>query len=138
MAKFKRGNGGLNAKIEAWADEIEKDVAKGVRETALVIKNSAVNKAPRKSGDLIASIKAQQRGKFEARVTVGQGLEAPYHIYTEYGTGIYSTVGSRAKSIPWTFYSKDLGRWVTMYGMKAQPYWTPSLLLGEQYFNNYF
>ena len=55
----------------------------------------------------------------------------------EFGTGIHSKKGSSAKKIPWTYKGAD-GKWYTTYGMRAQPFWFPSIDVARKYFKNYF
>ena len=133
MAKIRFGDDGLSRKLEVWADGIEREVIKGVAKTAQRIQSQASELAPVDEGNLKGSIDLSFKSPFHATVSVG----ASYAPYVEFGTGVYATQGSRAKHIPWTYYSPGYG-WVTTSGIRAQPFWTPSLLLGEQYFNSYF
>ncbi|WP_337983740.1 HK97-gp10 family putative phage morphogenesis protein [Lysinibacillus sp. C5.1] len=90
-----------------------------VYETARLIQTEAKALAPVDDGSLRDSIEMKMLGKYNAVVTVG----AHYAIWVEWGTGIYAQGpgGSRAKKIPWTYYSLKLGRYLTTEGMKPQP-----------------
>ena len=47
--------------------------------------------------------------------------------YIEAGTGIYATLGSNAKKIPWVYYNPKAGHCVTTYGMEAKPFLKPAV-----------
>ncbi|MGE8004383.1 HK97-gp10 family putative phage morphogenesis protein [Lysinibacillus sp. NPDC093216] len=108
------------------------EVSDVVYETARLIQTHAKALAPFDDGGLKDSIEMKMIGKYNAEVTVG----ANYAIYVEYGTGVYAEGpgGSRAKKIPWSYYSEKLGHWVTTEGMKAQPFWGPAVDAGRDYF----
>lgn len=133
MAKIKRGAGGLDTKLEAWADNIQLEVSKGVINTARKIETQAKTLAPVDTSALKDSIQSNHLTKYHSLVTVS----AFYAPFIEFGTGVYAEKGSRASKIPWTYYSDTHG-WVTTSGMRPQPFWTPSLLIGKAYFENYF
>lgn len=133
MAKIRTGDDGLGRALEVWADELTDKVAEGVYKTAMKIDTQATELAPVDTGGLRQSIQLHSLSKYHAKVVVG----SMYAPYVEYGTGVYATKGSRAKKIPWSYQSAD-GRWYTTSGQKPQPFWTPSLLVGERYFRNYF
>lgn len=105
-----------------------------VYETARLIQTEAKALAPVDDGSLRDSIEMKMLGKYNAVVTVG----AHYAIWVEWGTGIYAQGpgGSRAKKIPWTYYSLKLGRYLTTEGMKPQPFWAPAVDAGQAYFKN--
>lgn len=132
MAHIKYGDDGLTSKLEAWADRVVEDAERGVTETALVIQSTAKSNISVDTGFGRSSIGATFGG-LEAQVHAS----ANYLVYLEYGTGVYATKGSRAKSIPWSYKDAD-GQWHTTYGMRPQPFWTPALLAGKAYFKNYF
>ncbi|QTB21577.1 HK97 gp10 family phage protein [Lysinibacillus sphaericus] len=103
-----------------------------VYETARLIQAQAKALAPVDDSRLKDSIMMEMVGKYNAVVTVGVN----YAIWVEFGTGIYAEGpgGSRAKKIPWVYYSEKLGRWVTSSGIKAQPFWGPAVDAGKDYF----
>jgi len=103
-----------------------------VYETARLIKTEAQALAPVDDSSLKDSIEMKMLGKYNAEVTVSVG----YAIFVEFGTGIYAEGpgGSRAKKIPWVYYSEKLGHWVTSSGIKAQPFWGPAVDAGSDYF----
>lgn len=103
-----------------------------VYETARLIKSQAQALAPVDDSGLKDSIEMKMLGKYNAEVTVG----ANYAIWVEFGTGIYAQGpgGSRAKKIPWVYYSEKLGHWVTNSGNRAQPFWGPAVDAGGEYF----
>lgn len=137
MAKVKYGNMELVAALEDYRDDMEKWVKKGIYKVTNVIANTAKAQAPVDDGNLRKSITTNMRdGGFTGVINVG----ANYAIYVEYGTGVYAKGlgGSRAKSIPWTYYSDKLNRWVTTKGQHAQPFWNPAIDAGRKEFNKYF
>ena len=120
--------------LKQYKKKVLDEVRKGIANTAAKQMTNASSAAPVDTGNLKQSIDLDIKdGGFEATVTVG----AHYGAYIEFGTGIYSTKGSKAKKIPWTYYSEDFG-WVTTYGMPAQPFWYPSLDITRRYFDKYF
>lgn len=117
--------------LQAFSDKAIDEVEQGVSETAMLLNTEASSRAPIDEGNLKNSIQSEIGG-LEATVMVG----AFYGVYVEYGTGIY-TSNSRAKKIPWTYKGAD-GKWYTTYGMRAQPFWFPSIDVASKYFKNYF
>lgn len=137
MAKVKYGSKALVVELEEYSKDIEKWVKKGIAKVTNIIANEAKARAPVDDGNLKRSITVNmENGGLTGVINVG----ANYAIYVEYGTGIYASGpgGSRAKKIPWRYYSPKLGRWVTTKGNKAQPFWNPALDKGRQAFNDYF
>ena len=47
--------------------------------------------------------------------------------YIEAGTGIYATMGSKAKQIPWVYYNVKAGQFFTTEGMEAKPFLKPAV-----------
>lgn len=117
--------------LQAFSDKTIEDAERGISETAMLLDTEASSRAPIDEGNLKNSIQSEIGG-LEATVMVG----AFYGVYVEYGTGIY-TSNSRAKKIPWTYKGAD-GKWYTTYGMRAQPFWFPSIDVARKYFKNYF
>lgn len=117
--------------LQVFSDKTIEDAERGISETAMLLNTEASSRAPIDEGNLKNSIQSEIGG-LEATVMVG----AFYGVYVEYGTGIY-TSNSRAKKIPWTYKGAD-GKWYTTYGMRAQPFWFPSIDVARKYFKNYF
>ena len=117
--------------LQVFSDKTIDDAERGISETAMLLNTEASSRAPVDEGNLKNSIQSEIGG-LEATVMVG----AFYGVYVEYGTGIYSS-NSRAKKIPWTYKGAD-GKWYTTYGMRAQPFWFPSIDVARKYFKNYF
>ena len=131
MARISFGNKALASYTKRYRQEIIREVRQIVMQTANLIQAETKALAPVDSSNLRGSIEVTfSRGGLSAEITVG----AHYAIYVEYGTGIYATAGSRAKKIPWSYFSTKLGRWVTTSGMSAQPFWFPALETGRKYF----
>jgi len=105
-----------------------------VYETARLIQSQAKALAPVDDSGLKDSIEMRMLGKYNAEVTVG----VHYSIWVEFGTGVYAEGpgGSRAKKIPWSYYSEKLGHWVTTEGIRAQPFWGPAVDAGQDYFKS--
>lgn len=129
-----------NKALEKYAREYRKKIVSKVRRivlnTARLIEDTAKSLAPVDEGQLRQSI--------ETTILSSDGLSAQvlvsaeHGIWVEFGTGIYATGpgGSRAKNIPWHFYSTKLNRWVTMSGIKPQPFWFPAIEEGRRYFES--
>ena len=120
--------------LQVFSDKTIDEVKQGVSETAMLLNTEASSRAPVDEGNLKNSIQSEIGG-LEATVMVG----ASYGIFVEYGTGVYAKGpgGSRAKKIPWSYKGAD-GKWYTTYGMRAQPFWFPSIDVARKYFKNYF
>ena len=120
--------------LQVFSDTTIDDAERGISETAMLLNTEASSRAPIDEGNLKNSIQSEIGG-LKATVMVG----AFYGVYVEYGTGVYSKGpgGSRAKKIPWTYKGAD-GKWYTTYGMRAQPFWFPSIDVARKYFKNYF
>ena len=120
--------------LQVFSDKTIDDAERGISETAMLLNTEASSRAPVDEGNLKKSIQSEIGG-LEATVMVG----ASYGIFVEYGTGAYAKGpgGSRAKKIPWTYKGAD-GKWYTTYGMRAQPFWFPSIDVARKYFKNYF
>ena len=120
--------------LQAFTDKTIDDAERGISETAMLLNTEASSRAPVDEGNLKNSIQSEIGG-LEATVMVG----ASYGVYVEYGTGVYAKGpgGSRAKKIPWSYKGAD-GKWYTTYGMRAQPFWFPSIDVARKYFKNYF
>lgn len=124
------GSKEIQRALKRWGKDIEKDVKRIVNETATIIQSNAVALAPVDSGYLRQSINVEVLdGGMTAVVTV----DADYAIYIEYGTGIYA-VGGNGRKTPWVFYSEKYGQYFTTNGMRAQPFWFPSVEQGRKYF----
>lgn len=118
--------------FERTVDKFERHVIREVKriiaETAEMIASQATALAPVDDGNLKRSIDVDYAiGGLTAIITVG----AAYAIYVEYGTGIYATEGNGRKD-PWVYF-KD-GKYYFTRGMKAQPFWNPSLEVAMKYF----
>ena len=120
--------------LQVFSDKTIDDAERGVSETAMLLNTESSSRAPVRDGNLKNSIQSEIGG-LEATVMVG----AFYAIFVEYGTGVYAKGpgGSRAKKIPWSYKGAD-GKWYTTYGMRAQPFWFPSIDVARKYFKNYF
>ena len=120
--------------LQVFSDKTIDEAEQGVSETAMLLNTEASSRAPVDEGNLKNSIQSEIGG-LEATVMVG----ASYGIFVEYGTGVYAKGpgGSRAKKIPWSYKGAD-GKWHTTYGMRAQPFWFPSIDVARKYFKNYF
>lgn len=61
------------------------------------------------------------------------GSPLNYSVFVELGTGVHATGegGSRAKRIPWVYYSEKYG-FITTWGNVAQPHLEPGVLAAAQ------
>ncbi len=132
MARITFSGWKLLRAAQRFEEGILEKVSDIVFETARLIQTEAKALAPVDDGSLRDSIEMKMLGKYNAVVTVG----SHYAIWVEFGTGVHAEGpgGSRAKKIPWTYYSLKLGRYVTTEGMKAQPFWGPAVDAGQAYF----
>lgn len=120
--------------LQVFSDKTIEDAERGVSETAMLLNTEASSRVAVDTGMTKNSIQSDIGG-LEATVMVGSAVG----IWLEFGTGVYASGpgGSRAKKIPWTYKGAD-GKWYTTYGMRAQPFWFPSIDVARKYFKNYF
>ena len=120
--------------LQVFSDKTIDDAERGISETAMLLNTEASSRVAVDTGMTKNSIQSEIGG-LEATVMVGSAVG----IWLEFGTGVYSSGpgGSRAKKIPWTYKGAD-GKWYTTYGMRAQPFWFPSIDVARKYFKNYF
>ena len=120
--------------LQVFSDKTIDDAERGISETAMLLDTEASSRVAVDTGMTKNSIQSEIGG-LEATVMVGSAVG----IWLEFGTGVYSKGpgGSRAKKIPWTYKGAD-GKWYTTYGMRAQPFWFPSIDVARKYFKNYF
>ena len=81
---------------------------------------SAIEKAPKETGDLRRSI--------QKKIEDGEGIvytNLEYAPYVEYGTGLFAEEGGRT-DVPWS-YKDDEGVWHSTKGQKPQPFLRPAL-----------
>ena len=117
--------------LQVFSDKTIDDAERGISETAMLLDTEASSRVAVDTGMTKNSIQSEIGG-LEATVMVGSAVG----VWLEFGTGIYSS-NSRAKKIPWTYKGAD-GKWYTTYGMRAQPFWFPSIDVARKYFKNYF
>ena len=120
--------------LQVFSDKTIEDAERGISETAMLLNTEASSRVAVDTGMTKNSIQSDIGG-LEATVTVGSAVG----VWLEFGTGVYSKGpgGSRAKKIPWSYKGAD-GKWYTTYGMRAQPFWFPSIDVARKYFKNYF
>ena len=120
--------------LQVFSDKTIDDAERGISETAMLLNTEASSRVAVDTGMTKNSIQSEIGG-LEATVMVGSAVG----IWLEFGTGVYAKGpgGSRAKKIPWTYKGAD-GKWYTTYGMRAQPFWFPSIDVARKYFKNYF
>ena len=120
--------------LQVFSDKTIDDAERGISETAILLDTEASSRVAVDTGMTKNSIQSDIGG-LEATVTVGSVVG----VWLEFGTGVYASGpgGSRAKKIPWTYKGAD-GKWYTTYGMRAQPFWFPSIDVARKYFKNYF
>ena len=98
-----------------------------------LVKNSAIDKAPKDTGHLRQSIKNRVEviGN-EVSGIVFTPLE--YAPYIEYGTGLYAENGN-GRQTPWV-YRDDKGDYHYTHGQHPQPFMRPALKENEQNIKN--
>ena len=101
--------------------DLPQALTRGLEKACLTIERSAKANAPgHGTGNLRSSI--------THKVVLDTGYvfsTIDYAPYVEAGTGIYATMGSRAKKIPWV-YCDAAGNWHTTSGMTARPFLKPA------------
>lgn len=127
------GNRKLQRAFDKYKEDVERHVKKVVQNTATMIFTEVKARMPRDSGAMQDSVtlKIEDNG-LSAVIHIG----AFYAIYVNFGTGIYAEGpgGSRAKKIPWVYFSEKLNRFVTTSGMRSQEFWDPAIDIGANYF----
>lgn len=129
---------GLAKSLRRYSDRTIEDVVRGVETTRDVQYNESRRRIAVDTGDTRSDITKTPVRRSGSEISAKVFTIGMVPVWLEYGTGIHALGpgGSRAKKIPWTYY-KD-GRFITTYGMMAQPFWYPSLDVTGQYFKNYF
>jgi HK97 gp10 family phage protein len=129
------GDKGIERAVNKFERHIIRQVKRIVAETAEMAVSQMKALAPVgeiDGGNLKNSINViYTQGGLTAIITVG----ASYAIYVNYGTGIYAESGNGRKT-PWVYYSNELKRWVFTRGIRAQPFWEPSLDIAFKHFTN--
>jgi hypothetical protein len=127
------GDTGFERAVGRFERHIIREIKRIVVETAEMAVSSMRTLAPVDDGNLKRSIEVKYfNGGLSAYITVG----AEYALYVEYGTGIYSTHPEGGRQTPWVYFSQELNRWVYTRGIRAQPFWNPSLDTAFRHFEN--
>ncbi|WP_416144906.1 HK97 gp10 family phage protein [Planococcus koreensis] len=127
------GSRKLKRAFGRYREDVELHVKRVVRETATLIVTEVKARMPRDSGAMQDSVTLTiQDDGLTAIIHIG----AFYALYVNYGTGIYAEGpgGSRAKKIPWVYFSEKYQRFVTTSGMRSQEFWDPAIDIGAHYF----
>lgn len=95
-----------------------------MEKACLIVENTAKELCPVDTGQL--------RGSISHTLTNGGktgeiGTNVEYAPYVEFGTGLFSSLGTGRTDVPWRYQSPD-GKWHSTSGQKPQPYLMPSLL----------
>lgn len=133
MGSIRKGWPKLSRYSKDYQRQFERAVKQIVLETATILQNEVKSRMPRDTGELADSVTMRiEDGGLSAVVHIG----AEHAIWVNYGTGIHAEGpgGSRAKKIPWTYFSPKLNRWVTTSGMRPQEFWEPSTEIAARYF----
>jgi HK97 gp10 family phage protein len=124
------GDKGFEKAVSIFERKVIREIKRIIAETAEMAVSQMKALAPVDEGALKASINVEyERKGLRAVITVG----AAYGIYVEYGTGIYSSTGQGRKT-PWVYF-KD-GRYYYTRGMRAQPFFHPSLEVAFKHFRD--
>jgi hypothetical protein len=100
-------------------------VAKGGQEIGTQMKVRINNVSGRTAGSIETDSYVTDGG---AESETGPNTESKVPLYLEYGTGVHANPeggGTRAKKIPWTYFSEELNRFFTTHGMEARPFAEP-------------
>jgi len=124
------GFGNFERAVNKFEKHLIRQVKRVIAETAEKLVAQAKALAPVADGNLKSSIDVTYaQGGLTAIVRVG----AEYAVYVEYGTGIYAVKGNGRKD-PWVYFKN--GRYYYTRGMKAQPFWNPSLEVAMKHFRD--
>lgn len=116
--------------VDRFEKHIIREVKRIIAETAEKMVSQMKALAPLGDGNLKSSIDVTYaQGGLTAIIKVG----AYYGIYVEFGTGIYATEGN-GREEPWVYFKN--GRYYFTRGMKAQPYFYPSLEVAMKHFKD--
>lgn len=132
---MKIGSRSLRKAVATYGDIVIDEVKDIVVSTAQLIQSTAKTLAPVDEGSLRDSIEMEI---FNDGLIAVVRVTAEHSIWIEYGTGIHAEGpgGSRAKKIPWAYWSDKLQKYITTYGMEAQPYWHPAIDAGQRHFRS--
>lgn len=120
--------------LQQAPERLQQGVKSGLERSVGIVTNAAIQKAPRKTGNLKRSIQAEpvqsSVGLFLGR-TVQNKTVAKYGAFVEFGTGIYGPnhtpiVPKTAPFLVW----KDARGWHrvrSVRGMRARPYMRPAV-----------
>lgn len=120
--------------LELASQRLQDGVEHGIARATGLVTNTAIAKAPRRTGNLKRSIQAVPvtggGGTFLGR-TIQNPLVAKYGKWVEDGTGIYGPKGEpiRPTSKPFLVW-KNKGQWYrkrSVKGMRPRPYMKPAL-----------
>lgn len=127
------GDKNFERQVERFERETIKEVKRIIAETAEMAVSQMKALAPVSTidgGNLKNSIDiTYAKGGLTAIINSG----ASYSLYVEYGTGIYAKEGNGRKT-PWVYYDKKINQWVFTRGMKASPFFHPSLEVAFEHF----
>ena len=113
---------GIEVKLEDIADT--NNMEQALEKACAIVERSAIQKAPKKTGDLRRSIKSKvEDSNTEVKGIIYTPLE--YAPYVEYGTGLFAENGGR-EDVPWR-YKDDKGKWHSTSGQEPQPFMRPAL-----------
>lgn len=106
------------------ADDCKKEIKREVEKEAKVVQTQAKLLAPVDTGNLRNNINTDV--KWEGNTCVGViSADTEYAIYVEYGTGIYSSLGT-GRQTPWV-YTPDGGvHFYWTQGQHPQPFMNPA------------
>lgn len=106
------------------ADDCKKEIEREVEKEAKIVQAQAKLLAPVDTGNLRNNINTSV--KWEGNTCVGViSADTEYAIYVEYGTGIYSSLGT-GRQTPWV-YTPDGGvHFYWTQGQQPQPFMNPA------------
>lgn len=123
---------------EGWElahEAVQKGLKRGVERSVGIVANSAIKKAPRRTGTLRRSIQAREvtraGGVFLGKVIQDETV-ASYGKFVEFGTGIYAGHGpitpKTAKVLVWRGRDGKMVFRRSVKGMRQRPYLRPAIL----------
>ena len=116
--------------------QLPEAIKQALQESCQVVEAQAKVNAPVRDGQLVQSIKHEVDGNIG---TIYSDVEYAPYVHT--GTGLYSSMGTGRKEVPWR-YKDAKGNWHTTSGQMPQPFLEDAMTQSkseiEHIFKQYF
>lgn len=115
----------LSDYFKQCADDCKKEIEREVEKEAKVVQAQAKLLAPVDTGNLRNNINTSV--KWEGNTCVGViSADTSYSVFVEYGTGIYSSLGT-GRQTPWVYTPDGGAHFYWTQGQQPQPFMNPAL-----------